>query len=137
MDKILDSNCCLKRTKTSKNALGSDGYLEYTAKDLNVNPEKVVRKIQEDPYRLERVLNRYKNLIYHNYVLYCMGYSTQKGVRSRRERIENLRPKYGKSEFQSWIMSNFNDIHSDIFKGKPYLIYDKGEIYVNDRVVTK
>ena len=137
LDKILDSNCCLKRTKTSKNALGSDGYLEYTAKDLNVNPEKVVRKIQEDPYRLERVLNRYKNLIYHNYVLYCMGYSTQKGVRSRRERIENLRPKYGKSEFQSWIMSNFNDIHSDIFKGKPYLIYDKGEIYVNDRVVTK
>lgn len=137
LDKILDSNCCLKRTKNSKSALGSDGYLEYTAKDLNVSPEKVVKKIQENPYSLKRVLNRYKNLLFHNYVLYCMGYSTQKGVMNRREQIENFKTKYEKREFQSWIKSYFNEVHSDIFKGKPYLIYDKGEIYINDRIVTK
>ena len=137
LDKILDSNCCLKRTKNSKSALGSDGFLEYTAKDLNVSPEKVVRKIQEDPYSLERVLNRYKNLLFHNYVLHCMGYSTKKGVTNRREQIENFESKYEKREFQSWIKSYFNEVHSDIFKGKQYLIYDKGEIHVNDQVVTK
>ena len=137
IDKIIDSNCWLKRTKNSKNALGSDGYIEYAAKDLNISPETIVRKIQENPYKLVRVLEKYKNLLFHNYVLYCMGYSTQAGVKRKRADIDDFKHKYNKSEFQAWIKRDFNKVHADIFKGKPYLIYSKGEVYVNDQITTK
>ena len=34
LEKLIDAACCLKRTRASKNSLGSDGVLEYVAKDF-------------------------------------------------------------------------------------------------------
>lgn len=136
LDKLLDSNCCLKRTKNSKSALGSDGYLEYLSKDLCINPEIVVRKIQDNPQIMERVLGKYRNLLLHNYVLYCMGYNTKSGVIKEKERLSNIVNAFDKYfdeyEFEAWIKKYFNEIHFDVFKGKPYLEYHKGEICLND-----
>lgn len=47
LEKLIDAACCLKRTRASKNSLGSDGVLEYVAKDLGVNPEAVVKKYRK------------------------------------------------------------------------------------------
>ena len=141
INKIIDNNCCLKRTKSSKYALGSDGYLEYVSKDLNINPEVLVNRIQENPYQLTNVLNKYKDLLLHNYVLFCMGYNTSTGVTHQRESIDaivnHFTKRFEESNYKEWIISNFNQIHTDIFKGIPYLIYDKGEIHTNDHLITK
>lgn len=141
LDKLLDNNCCLKRTKSSKDSLGSDGYLEYIAKDLNINPEIIVKRIQENPYKFRKVLSRYRNLLFHNYVLHCMGYKTCSGVSRKKECINVLINKFekdfGESDFKYWIGKSFNEVHSNIFKGRPYLIYDKGAIHLNDRLIKR
>lgn len=140
LDRILDGNCCLKRTKNAKNALGSDGYLEYLSKDLNVNPETIVHKIQENPYEFERVLKKYKNLILHNYALYCLGYNTHSGAARNSKCVSEIVISFLKQfegyDYENWIKNTFNEIHADIFKGIPYMIYDKGAIHINDRFVT-
>ena len=141
LDKLLDSNCCLKRTKNSKNAIGSDGYLEYLSKDLCINPEIIVRKIQDNPLKMEKVLGKYRNLLLHNYVLYCMGYNTKSGVVKEKEKLSNIVKAFDKYfdkyEFETWINKYFNEVHSDVFKGKPYLLFYKGEICLNDQFIAK
>lgn len=141
LDKLLDSNCCLKRTKNSRNALGSDGYLEYLSKDLCINPEIIVKKIQDNPLKMEKVLGKYRNLLLHNYVLYCMGYNTKSGVIKEKEKLSNIVKKFNKyfnnCEFETWIKKNFNEVHSDVFKGRPYLVFYKGEICLNDQLIAK
>lgn len=141
LDKLLDSNCCLKRTKNSKSALGSDGYVEYLSKDLSINPEIIVRKIQDNPLKMERVLGKYRNLLLHNYVLYCMGYNTKSGVIKKKEKLTDIVKTFDKYfdkyEFETWIKKTFNDIHYDVFKGRPYLVYYKGEVCLNDQLFAK
>ena len=73
LEKLIDAACCLKENKSIKKSLGSDGVLEYVAKDLGVNPEVVVKKIQEKPFEMKRVLNKYMDMILHNMVLYTTG----------------------------------------------------------------
>ena len=85
---------------------------------------------------MERVLGKYRNLLLHNYVLYCMGYNTKSGVIKEKERLSNIVNAFDKYfdeyEFEAWIKKYFNEIHFDVFKGKPYLEYHKGEICLND-----
>ena len=134
INKLLDSNCCLKRTKNTKAALGSDGYIEYTAKDLNISPEIIVRRIQANPYKFKSVLERYKYLLLHNYVLFYMRYNTVTGVARHRRTITDLLCDFNNHfeypEFDCWIKKYFNNIHTEIFKGKPILVYSKGEIHL-------
>ncbi len=140
-DKLLDQNCCLKRTKTSQGSLGSDGYIEYTSKDLCINPETIVRKIQDNPYILAKTMKKYRNLLLHNFVLHCLRYETTKGVLLEKESLDNIADAFntffGEFEYKEWIRKNFNEIHSDIFKGKPYLLYEKGVVRINDQFITK
>lgn len=138
LDKLLDANCYLKRTRNSKNSLGSDGYLEYISKDLGINPKKIVKKIQENPKKLKKVLLKYKNLILHNYVLYCMKYDTNSGVKRTNMKVKEIELEFirhfEKYDFSEWIKNSFNRIHKEIFKGVPYLIYNEGEIFINDKL---
>ena len=141
LDKLLDSNCCLKRTKNSKSALGSDGFLEYIAKDLGVNPEVIVRRIQETPAKMTRVIHKYRNLLLHNYVLFGMGYNTRTGVNTERKNVSRISDEFmsyfGVYEFENWVKKYFNDIHAESFRGRPLLFSNKGEICLYDRVATK
>lgn len=131
--KLMDAACCLKRTRASKNSLGSDGVLEYVAKDLGVNPEVVVKKIQETPFEMKRVLAKYKDMILHNTILYKLGYNTADGVlipeNTIAEIVYDLINKFGKEfDYDKWIQESFNKVHSEIFKGIPYLKYENGVI---------
>lgn len=136
-NKIINAACCLKRTRTSKNALGSDGWIEYISKDLNVNPEIVVRKIQSRPDRMELVMNKYKGLILHDLVLHCLGYNTRAGIAVEYEKTKTiesyLNHKLGpKMNYHEWLSKSFNEVHSEIFKGVPFLIYEEGVIHKYD-----
>ena len=133
MEKLLDASCCLKRTRVSKNTLGCDGIVEYVSKDLRINPEVIVEKIQESPYSMKKVLSKYEGLIMHNMILEFFGYNTKTGISKQLCLIEEagafLNGKFkGEINGVSWIKSFFNSIHTEIFKGKPCLIYESGVI---------
>lgn len=129
ISKLIDASCCLKRTRASKNSLGSDGILEYASKDLEISPEVIVKKIQENPFKMHRVINKYKEMILHNAILYKLRYNTQNGIQismcSLRELKNYLEEKFGRTmEYEKWIKESFNRIHKEIFKGVPYLMYE-------------
>ncbi len=131
--KLADTSCSLKRTKTSKNSLGCNGFLEYVSKDLHINPEIIVKKIQENPSAMKTMLEKYQNMILHNTVLYYLGYNISTGILVNscklEEIIDFLTKKFGETlEFRTWINQSFNLIHKEIFKGIPYLVYENGVI---------
>lgn len=130
---LLDASCNLKRTRTSKSSLGCDGIIEYVAKDLGINPEIIVRKIQENPFAMKMVLKKYQRMILHDAVLYYLGYNTSDGILVNNckvdEMIEFLIKKFGDElEYKTWIEESFNVVHNEMFKGIPYLIYKNGVI---------
>lgn len=138
---LTNASCSLKRTRTAKNSLGCDGVLEYVAKDLNVNPEIIVRKIQENPYAMKRVLKKYQNLILHNAVLCFLRYDTKDGIQVNDckvdEMIEFMADKFGNGpEYGTWMEESFNLVHKEIFKGVPYLMYKNGVIQKYDNSIT-
>ena len=140
LEKLIDAACCLKRTRASKNSLGSDGILEYIAKDLGVNPEVVVKKIQEKPFEMKRVLSKYRDMILHNMVLYKMGYNIDNGVLisecTMTELASDLTGRFGEDfDYSKWIQESFNKVHDEIFKGVPYLQYENGVIHKYDSKV--
>lgn len=137
LSKLMDTSCCLKRTRPSRNTLGSDGILEYTAKDLGINPEIIVKRIQANPYVMENVLNKYKELVLHNAILHKLGYSTKKGAQisvcPMKELTEYLGEKFiGPIDYENWIQKSFNRVHKEIFKGVPYLLYENEVIQKYD-----
>ncbi|MDE7424381.1 MAG: N-6 DNA methylase [Lachnospiraceae bacterium] len=140
ISKLIDASCCLKRTRPSKNSLGSDGILEFVAKDLGINPEVVVRKIQENPFTMQSVLKKYKEMILHDAILYRLGYNTKNGIQismcSLTELTSYLEKKFESPiKYDKWIKESFNQIHKEIFKGVPYLIYENEEIHKYDNKV--
>ncbi len=138
MEKLLDASCCLKRTRVSGNSLGCDGIIEYLSKDLRVNPEVIVKKIQENPYAMKMVLGKYKKMILHDVVLDCLGYNTHSGVSVEccvlNDVLVSLKNKFkDEIDYRAWVESDFNRVHSEIFKGTPYLLYENGVICKYDR----
>lgn len=133
IDKLIDDSCVLKRSRTSKNSLGSDGILEFISKDLHVNPEKIVKAIAANPLALKKTLSKYKNLLIHNTVLKLFGYNVKTGI-SRdsvkiKKAVQELNEMFEKSfNSEKWLTDNFNKIHENIFKGVPYLVIKDGEI---------
>jgi hypothetical protein len=140
MEKLLDASCCLKRTRVAGNSLGCDGIVEYLSKDLRINPEVIVKKIQENPYAMKAVLGKYKKMILHDVVLDYLGYNTHSGISVDRCMLDevsiSLNRKF-KDEIdgKAWIKNDFNRVHSEIFKGKPYLLYENGVICKYDRTI--
>lgn len=140
ISKQIDASCCLKRTRSSKNTLGSDGIIEFIAKDLRINPESVVSKIQETPYQMQNVLKKYKEMILHDAILCKMGYNTKTGIQVKDCTLKNLTDflcgRFESSiEYGKWIEKSFNPVHEEIFKGVPYLIYENGVIHKYDRKI--
>lgn len=135
--RLTDASCSLKRTRASKNSLGCDGIMEYVAKDLGIHPEIVVRKIQENPFSMKTVLNKYENMILHNVILYYLGYNTRDGIMENQcgtdKIIQFLESKFGDEfRYRPWLEESFNPIHAEIFKSVPYLKYENGVIQKND-----
>ena len=131
--KLIDASCSLKRTRASKNSLGCDGIIEYIAKDLMINPQVLISKIQETPYAMKMVLEKYQKMLLHNAVLYYLGYNVNDGITAdncKADDITNfLITKFGDGpEYGTWIKESFNSVHNEIFKGIPYLIYKNGVI---------
>ena len=93
----------------------------------------VVKKIQEKPFEMKRVLNKYMDL-------YKLDYNTDNGVLISEcaitELVSDLMDRFGKDfDYSKWIQESFNKVHSEIFKGVPYLQYENGVIHKYDSKV--
>lgn len=142
MAKLMDASCSLKRTRTSKGSLGCDGIVEYVAKDLCINPNLIIKKIQENPYAMEQVLKKYQSFLLHNAVLYYLGYNINNGILINKCKIgsiiEFLASIFGTSHaYGKWIEELFNPVHNEIFKKVPYLEYKKGVIQKYDNYIAR
>jgi hypothetical protein len=136
--KILDEACMLKRSRTSKASLGCDGVLEFASKDLHINPSSLVEQICQTSALMSSTLRKYKDLILHNYVLHILGYSVSAGVITERINtsyvVDTMDTLVGKQvDVWKWMGKKFNSIHSGIFKGKPFIHFEDGEIRYNGR----
>lgn len=133
VDKLIDEACVLKRSRTSKHSLGSDGVLEFISKDLHVSPEHVVKAIAKNPFAMKRTLSKYKNLLIHNEVLKLFGYHVTTGVLRKSVKVKTAAQELNKRfaenfDSERWIVEDFNRIHRSIYKGIPYLAVRDGEI---------
>jgi len=126
LGKHLDDCCMLKRSKTSKMAIGNDGIVEYASKEFNVNPEHLVKEIIKRPMDFEQVIRKYTKLILHNEILCLMKYQTINGLGVNKIEINkvmyNLQKKYQVNfDIKQWILDEFEALHKSIFKGSPIL----------------
>lgn len=125
-DKLLDSACMLRKTRVSKLSIGNDGLLEYAAKELNINPEYLVKIILSHEKQFCKVTGKYRNLILHNEVLKLMGYHTEKGL-SCQELSMEAAASYMAGKYQipfdikTWLTEEFIRIHRAVFKNEPIL----------------
>ena len=93
----------------------------------------MVEQICQSFLMMRYTLEKYRDLIIHNYLLHEMGYSVTTGVAKKKisidELIETFESVYGKQiDIAQWLESKFNLIHCGIFKDKPFIIYKDGEI---------
>lgn len=135
---LLDYACMLKRSRTSKASLGCDGILEYAAKDLGIHPAYLVEKICQSPLAMQDTLEKYKDLMIHNFILHEMGYSVAAGLAKKKisefNLIKSFEFAYGKQiNLAQWLATKFHVVHCGIFKGKPLITYKDGEIIIYGR----
>ena len=132
---ILDSSCTLKRTKPSKSSFGCDGFIEYASKDLKINPECLMEQVLKNLELMTKTLEKYKDMLLHNYILHILDYSVELGLSLQKNNILDLTENRFDSQicFKKWLENKFNNIHKDIFKGKPFVLYKDGEIIDYDK----
>ncbi len=131
--KILDDACMLKRSRTSKASLGCDGILEFASKDLYINPANLVEQICRTPELMSSTVTKYKDLLLHNYVLHFLGYSVSLGITTNEintlDVIKKIDDLYGEqTDIKKWMEERFNSVHFGIFRDKPFVCYEDGEI---------
>ena len=132
IEKILDTNCELKRTKIKNAYIGCDGLLEYLSSYYQINPNLLVNGIIQNGCYFRKTRKRFKDLILHNEVLNCLGYSPILGIKKDNVSIsnitKNITDKYAiHFDFNEWLMNDFPLIHSDIFKKKPLIDLELAE----------
>lgn len=117
---LLDDACCLRKTRVAKNSLGCDGLIEFAARSLIVNPKHLVKKITTEVALFSNVINRYENMLLHNFVLHFMKYNVTKGLGIKSIKM-NAFIQYAEQKglnstaTKHWLRSNFNTTHESIF----------------------
>jgi len=121
---ILDYNCTITRTRTSKNSLGCDGPLEYASHILHCSPESIAKKIIDNVTLMANTKSAYLNFVIHSKILieldFNRDYCTSKDVIE----LSNLFEKDSQIVAE-WIRKKFNTIHPNAFYKKPIYRYDE------------
>ena len=126
LEKSLDSNCNIVRTKSEKKRLGCDGILEYLSQVIGASCESIYNYFLENNYYPEVIKSQYENLLIHSVLMSEINYliaSKNIGVSSLIKHIR--KPKnFDVSEFRTWIISSFNIVHSECFCKNPIFVYN-------------
>ncbi|MBZ9633319.1 class I SAM-dependent DNA methyltransferase [Clostridium sp. FP1] len=129
IDGLLNINCELKRTRSSKTSLGCDGILEFLADEYTYNPTMVCAFLQKNIDNLNRIIKKYKCFIMHRIVLTLVKYSPENGVEyksvSKADIVQHCGIcKNDANELLTWIETGFNEYHKTAFRDNPFLKYE-------------
>jgi hypothetical protein len=127
---LLNVNCELNRTKSSKASLGCDGILEFLSQKYMYSPIDLSVFIETSINELKQVINKYKELIMHRIVLYLVNYSPQNGVEYKFIGDTHIAQYCGLNEndtyqLMRWIKADFNEYHKKAFRDNPFIIYEE------------
>lgn len=123
----LDYNCDLKRTKATKKSLGCDGIIEFLSQKLSVSCETIYDTFVEEHIALDKVITLYQNLYFHALVMSALRYKEQR----IRMSVSDILLKSGitntsdLNDFEGWIRTDFNIIHTESFLKCPVYYFDK------------
>lgn len=125
LDKILDSStnltATLIKTKSAKHHVGADGILEYVSLILNIHPVEILHFIEENINDFECIIEKYKNLILHNFILNLYNYNTSTGLdtSTSHNHINELQKHFSisKDTIEKWISEIFPKVHNELFMG--------------------
>lgn len=129
IDAILNINCELKRTRSSKTSLGCDGILEFLADEYAYNPTALCTFLEKNIDSFRQVISKYKYFLMHRIVLDLAKYSPANGVECKLISDAHIVQSCGickndANELLSWIKTDFNDYHKTVFRDNPFLKYE-------------
>ena len=121
---VLDCNCILSKTRTSKNSLGCDGPLEYMSHKMHFSPDSIKMIITDNINSMTKTKAVYLDFIIHSKVLIELGFNTD-CLKSRS--VGNIVNSFDKDSDRvaDWIRKRFNNIHFHSFNKKPIYCYDE------------
>lgn len=124
LSSVLDRNCILSKTKTSKKSLGCDGPLEYVSRVMHSSPDSIRKLISDNIGLIVKTRSAYLDFIIHSKVLCELGYN--KNCTESRN-VEEISSSFTKDSemVATWIRERFNTIHSDSFQKKPIYHFDE------------
>ena len=120
----LGFDCFPRRTKASKQSLGSDGLIEYISQTKMVSCETVYGELKK---HFDWLKDSYEDLYVHALVLSALKFKENK---NREHKIDALLSEMGVTEaddmslVQTWIATRFDVVHNGVFKGNPLYGYD-------------
>lgn len=137
LSSVLDYNCVLTRTRTSKKSIGCDGPLEYISHVLHTSPDSVVKIIAENVHMMTKTKAVYLDYVIHSKILVELGFNHSccefKSVVEIADSFED-----DSDMVASWIRNQFNTVHFQSLQKKPIYYYDEcsdsirlGPSYVN------
>lgn len=132
----LDICAFVKKNKVGTVRYGADNFLEYLSRLTRINPRALYQLIMKDIKLYDRTLAIYENIILHNLVLNCFGYSPETGVSLRALSIGKIVDEISSSisdaseQIEEWIRHSFEKTHISIFFGCPILYLKENEVLV-------
>ncbi len=124
LSSVLDSNCILTRTRTSKKSIGCDGPLEYVSHMLHCSPDSIVNVISEHASLMLKTKRAYFDFILHSRILIELGFNRD-CCESRSVDVVAASFNDDSAIVSNWIRMQFNAIHSSSLYNKPLYRYDE------------
>ena len=120
----LGFDCFPRRTKASKKSLGADGLIEYISQTKLISCERACGELKK---HFDWLKNDYKNLYVHALVLSALKFKENENDDSNLEKLLSEMGVTGADDrifVQNWVETQFDVIHSGVFKGEPLFYYD-------------
>ncbi|WP_446898808.1 HsdM family class I SAM-dependent methyltransferase [Clostridium sp. LBM24168] len=127
---LLNINCELKRTRSSKTSLGCDGIIEFLVDKHSYSPISLCNFLEKNVDKFSQVINKYKYFVMHRIVLNLVMYNPENGVEHKSINDDYIVRNCGicKSELGkllTWIKTDFNNYHKTAFCKNPFLRYEE------------
>ena len=122
---VLNSNCCLKRTKSKKEELGCDGIIEYLSQTMGCSCQTIYITVvsMEIP---DQIIQKYRDMYLHSLIMSILDYNGNRYETLSMDRIKRIRFEMSSDSNMliSWIKNQFNDVHYESFFKKPLYYFD-------------
>ncbi len=123
MQKHLDANCVLRRTRADKRELGCDGLLEFLAQKTGASCQAVYQHLSGGAFFPPWLEEKYAGLYLHALVLSAAGYPAHAAASMSAEQIA-AQAGLQEEALNTWLADSFNRIHEEALMKAPVFRFD-------------